>query len=90
MATFCLKTIQKIPTDLETAWSFFSDADNLQAITPENLGFSILSDRHDAKMYPGQIIEYRTGIFLLMNNGLVHFGYGTTSTTSVQWKEASR
>ena len=59
MATFCLKTIQKIHTDLETAWSFFSDADNLQAITPENLGFSILSDRHDAKMYPGQIIEYK-------------------------------
>ena len=32
----------------------------------------------------------RTGIFLLMNNGLVHTGYGTTSITSVQWKGASR
>ena len=58
MATFFLKTVQKIPTDLETAWSFFSDAGNLQAITPRNMGFTILSDRNDAKMYPGQIIEY--------------------------------
>ncbi len=58
MATFSFKTVQKIPTDLETAWSFFSDAGNLQAITPENLGFTILSDRYDGKMYPGQIIEY--------------------------------
>ena len=58
MATFSFKTVQKIPTDLETAWSFFSDAGNLQAITPQNLGFTILSDPYDAKMYPGQIIEY--------------------------------
>ena len=40
MATFSFKTIQKIPTDLETAWSFFSDAGNLQAITPRNLGIN--------------------------------------------------
>jgi ligand-binding SRPBCC domain-containing protein len=59
MATFILKTVQKIPTDLEKAWSFFSDAANLQAITPQNLSFTILSDQHDAKMYPGQIIEYK-------------------------------
>src|SRR5664279_2814452 len=58
MATYSLKTVQKIPTDLETAWSFFSDAGNLQAITPKNLGFTILSDTKDATMYPGQIIEY--------------------------------
>lgn len=59
MATFSLKTIQRIPTDLETAWSFFSDAGNLQAITPGDLGFVILSEPKGVKMYPGQIIEYK-------------------------------
>jgi len=58
MATFYLKFIQKIPTSLETAWSFFSDAGNLQTITPLNLQFTILSDPNHAGMYPGQIIEY--------------------------------
>jgi len=58
MATFSLKTVQKIPTDLEKAWSFFSDATNLQAITPGNLGFTILSDQGNKSMYPGQIVEY--------------------------------
>ncbi len=58
MATFSLITVQKIPTSMENAWSFFSDATNLQAITPQNLGFTIVSNQHNTKMYPGQIIEY--------------------------------
>jgi ligand-binding SRPBCC domain-containing protein len=58
MPTFTLKTIQRIPTDLENAWSFFSDPANLQAITPPKLGFTILSDPY-SEIYPGQIIEYK-------------------------------
>jgi ligand-binding SRPBCC domain-containing protein len=58
MATFSLKTVQKIPVSIETAWDFFSNPANLQAITPSNLGFQILSKHHGTKMYPGQIIEY--------------------------------
>ena len=59
MATFSLKTVQLIPVDIDTAWEFFSNPANLQAITPKNLGFKILSKHHGDKMYPGQIIEYR-------------------------------
>ena len=59
MATFSLKTVQKIPVNIDTAWEFFSNPANLQAITPNNLGFKILSNHHGAKMYPGQIIEYK-------------------------------
>ncbi|TWI85237.1 ligand-binding SRPBCC domain-containing protein [Lacibacter cauensis] len=59
MATFSLKTVQKIPVDIDTAWEFFSNPANLQAITPKNLGFKILSKHHGDKMYPGQIIEYK-------------------------------
>lgn len=59
MATFSLKTVQKIPVDIETAWEFFSNPANLQKITPSDLGFKILSKQHGTKMYPGQIIEYK-------------------------------
>ncbi len=59
MATYSLKTVQKIPVDLDTAWAFFSNPANLQAITPGNLGFKILSNHHGDIMYPGQIIEYK-------------------------------
>lgn len=59
MATFSLKTVQLIPVDIDTAWEFFSNPANLQAITPKNLGFKILSKHHGDKMYPGQLIEYK-------------------------------
>lgn len=59
MATFSLKTVQNIPVDLDTAWDFFSNPANLQAITPQNMGFQILSHHHGSKMYAGQIIEYK-------------------------------
>jgi len=50
--------VQQIHCTLDTAWDFFSDPKNLQAITPANLGFKILSPFHGDKMYPGQVIEY--------------------------------
>ncbi len=59
MSTFSLKTIQKIPISLDKAWDFFSSPANLQAITPEKLGFKILSKHHGTTMYAGQIIEYK-------------------------------
>lgn len=59
MATYSLKAVQKIPVSLEVAWEFFSNPANLQTITPNNLGFKILSKHHGEKMYHGQIIEYK-------------------------------
>jgi len=58
MSTFSIRTVQCIPADLRTVWSFFTEAQNLQAITPKNLGFTILSDNKPGYIYPGQIIEY--------------------------------
>jgi len=55
---YSIKTVQKIPISLESAWDFFSKPDNLKEITPKNLGFNIVSKHHGSKMYPGQIIEY--------------------------------
>ena len=39
MAAHSIKTVQKIPISLERAWEFFSNPANLQAITPDNMGF---------------------------------------------------
>ncbi len=56
---YSLKTVQLIRTDMQTAWSFFSSPANLQKITPQQLGFQIISKHHGASMYAGQIIEYK-------------------------------
>ena len=58
MAAHSIKTVQKIPVSLEKAWEFFSNPANLQAITPGDMGFKIISRHHGEKMYAGQIIEY--------------------------------
>lgn len=58
MATYSLKTVQRIPVSLDEAWAFFSNPANLQRITPPDMGFKIISSHHGDKMYPGQIIEY--------------------------------
>ena len=61
---YSIKTIQKIPISLDTAWDFFSKPDNLKEITPDNLGFNIISKHHGTNMYPGQIIEYKVSPIL--------------------------
>jgi ligand-binding SRPBCC domain-containing protein len=55
---YSLKTVQQLPVTLEEAWDFFSSPANLKEITPDNLGFKIVSQHHGDKMYAGQIIEY--------------------------------
>ena len=55
---YSIKTIQKLPISLEQAWYFFSSPSNLKEITPDNLGFKIISQHHGDTMYAGQIIEY--------------------------------
>ncbi len=59
MATYSLKTVQNMPISLEEGWAFFSNPANLQAITPSNMGFEIISKHHGTEMYAGQIIEYK-------------------------------
>lgn len=55
---YAIKTIQKLPISLDAAWDFFSSPANLKEITPDDLGFNIISQHHGDKMYAGQIIEY--------------------------------
>ena len=53
-----LERTQILPTDLETAWTFFSDPRNLPQITPPWLGFTVTSGLPD-RMYAGMIATYR-------------------------------
>jgi ligand-binding SRPBCC domain-containing protein len=52
-----LRRIQTLPISREQAWAFFSDPRNLAAITPEDMGFRLLSDP-PAHIYPGLILAY--------------------------------
>lgn len=49
---------QELPISTEEAWVFLSDPKNLKRITPDYMGFDILSGA-ERKMFPGQIIQYR-------------------------------
>ena len=52
-----IESKQQLPLTLSEAWSFFSSPKNLAEITPDKLGFKILSGA-DTEMFTGQIIQY--------------------------------
>lgn len=49
---------QELSTTMTQAWAFLSDPKNLKRITPDYMGFDIISGA-ERKMFPGQIIQYR-------------------------------
>jgi len=57
MKIYTKKSHQNLPISLDQAWDFLSDPANLQTITPDAMGFHIVSGA-DSKMYSGQIIQY--------------------------------
>ena len=59
-----LRREQIIATDIDTAWEFISSPKNLDAITPPDLSFEILTDVPNT-MYNGLLIAYRINIPLL-------------------------
>lgn len=54
-----ISDLHYIPADLDTVWGFISRPENLKVITPEELGFEIVTSDLPEIMYPGMIIEYR-------------------------------
>ena len=59
MAIYQLKTKQLLRTNLDDAWKFISNPENLAEITPDYMGFNILTTDLPEKMYPGMIIQYK-------------------------------
>lgn len=57
MRIYTLKAKQNLPISMEEAWDLLSDPRNLKTITPDYMGFKIISGA-DRKMYAGQIIQY--------------------------------
>lgn len=53
-----LKREQQLYCDLETAWKFFSSANNLSEITPKDMNFIVRTKLEDDEIYKGMIIYY--------------------------------
>ena len=62
MKLYQLHSKQTIPTSKKIAWEFLSNPKNLKIITPEHMGFNILSGA-DRPMFSGQIIQYKVSPF---------------------------
>ena len=73
MKLYQLRATQTLPITQEVAWDFLSNPANLKLITPESMGFNILSG-DDRSMFPGQIIAYKVSPF---------FGYTTKWVTEI-------
>lgn len=57
MKIYTLHRKLNLPITLDEAWDFLSSPKNLKTITPDYMGFNIVSGA-DRPMYPGQIIQY--------------------------------
>lgn len=57
MKIYTKSCTQQLPISVEQAWDFLSDPKNLQVITPDFMGFHIISGT-ERSIFPGQIIEY--------------------------------
>ncbi|RMB56207.1 cell division inhibitor [Dokdonia sinensis] len=57
MKIYTLHSKQNLPISVDEAWDFLSDPRNLKTITPDYMGFKILSGA-DRPMYAGQLIQY--------------------------------
>ena len=55
---YCLTVNQDIKVPIDVAWSFFSNPNNLQEITPNDMDFKITNSPSE-EMYSGQIITYK-------------------------------
>jgi ligand-binding SRPBCC domain-containing protein len=64
MPYYQLKETQKIPASIETVWDFISSPANLKEITPDHMGFHIMTEDLPEKMYPGMIIGYKVSPIL--------------------------
>jgi len=58
MACFQFTKEQLLFTSIDEIWDFISSPKNLKEITPDYMGFDIISENLPEKMYPGMIISY--------------------------------
>ncbi|MFC2115575.1 hypothetical protein ACFLTU_03830 [Bacteroidota bacterium] len=71
MAFYQFYREQKINTSLDEVWDFISSPKNLKEITPDHMGFEILSKHIPEKIYNGMIIVYKVRLLLGIRNSWV-------------------
>ena len=64
MRTYKLERKQKLKATITEVWDFFSNPENLDLLTPDDMGFEITSPLPLARMYRGQRIEYKVSPIL--------------------------
>ena len=74
MGFYQFKKTQEINASLEEVWKFISDPANLKKITPDYMGFDIISNDVPSEMYAGMIISYKVSPL---------FGIKTTWVTEI-------
>ena len=74
MGFYQFKKTQEINASLEEVWKFISDPANLKKITPDYVGFDIISNDVPSEMYAGMIISYKVSPL---------FGIKTTWVTEI-------
>jgi len=58
MPVYTLNKTITIPSTIDKVWDFISSPGNLKKITPEHMGFDIITINLPEKMYEGMIIHY--------------------------------
>ncbi len=54
----------EIPVPLDEAWSFFSNPNNLQKLTPESMNFKQVYQPESEEVYPGMMLVYKVSPLL--------------------------
>lgn len=49
---------QQLNCSIDKAWEFFSSANNLSVITPEDMKFTVLTQLDNDDIFEGMIIDY--------------------------------
>ena len=62
MAFYQFKRTQEITGSLSEVWDFISTPVNLKEITPDYMGFQIISEGLPDKMYAGMMIRYKVNL----------------------------
>ena len=64
MGVYRLYEKQTLQASLEEVWDFISSPRNLQEITPDSMGFKIVTPDLPDKMYPGMMVSYKVSPLL--------------------------
>ncbi len=61
---YTFQRTQKVPASVKQVWDFISSPANLKNITPDYMGFDIVSENLPEIMYPGMMIAYKVSPLL--------------------------